>query len=121
MPDILSDYDAVKRVIETYVDGGRSGKGEVMRQAFHDSATIAGMQHGTVTARPMETLYAWTDEKGPATDLKAEIVRVDITGHAASVCVKSEGWHGGTFTDYLTLVKFTDGWKITAKVYMTHE
>ena len=46
---------------------------------------------------------------------------IDITGNAAMV--KLEYYKGGNhvFTDYLSLYKFEEGWKIVSKIYFRHE
>jgi len=45
---------------------------------------------------------------------------VDITGAAATV--KIDLWRDEvhTFTDYLSLYKFADGWKIVGKTFYRH-
>ena len=57
-------------------------------------------------------------QKPPATTCK--FLNVDITGSAASV--KLELYQNGSriFTDYLSLYKFPDGWKIMSKTYYRH-
>jgi Putative lumazine-binding len=49
--------------------------------------------------------------------IKADFPEVNVTGGAASVRVEvfRDGKH--TFTDYLLLYKFADGWKIVSKTY----
>jgi hypothetical protein len=50
-----------------------------------------------------------------------EFQSVDVNGNAAAV--KLDLHHDGelVYTDYLSLLKFDDGWKIVAKVYHRHE
>jgi hypothetical protein len=36
------EREAVARTIQAYVDGGKSGKGDDMKPAFHEGATIYG-------------------------------------------------------------------------------
>jgi hypothetical protein len=55
---------------------------------------------------------AGQEEKG---DLK--ITDVDITGNAASVKVV-EIYEKSKYTDYLSLLKFGDGWRIVNKIYV---
>ena len=43
MTSSLSDYDAITRTVQTYIAGGRSGKGADMKPAFHPDATILAM------------------------------------------------------------------------------
>jgi len=52
--------------------------------------------------------------------VKYEFTQVDVQGTAAIARV--ELWRDGvlTFTDYLSLYKFPDGWKIVGKIYFTH-
>ena len=38
----LSDYDAINRTVQHYIDGGKTGKSEEMKLAFHPDATIFG-------------------------------------------------------------------------------
>ena len=36
------DQDVIAKVVQHYIDGARSGKGDDMRPAFHEDATIFG-------------------------------------------------------------------------------
>jgi hypothetical protein len=49
-----------------------------------------------------------------------EFVNIDISGSAA--CAKIELYQNKKkiFTDYLSLYKFSDGWKIVSKIYYRH-
>lgn len=38
----VHEYDAIEKTIQTYLAGGRSGKGADMKPAFHSDATIFG-------------------------------------------------------------------------------
>jgi hypothetical protein len=60
------------------------------------------------------------ERKGPAPEIKADFTRVDVTGTAATVQLQlyRDGKH--TFTDFLSLYRFADGWKIVAKTFYNH-
>ena len=36
----LNEYDAITKIVQHYIDGAKSGKGDDMRPAFHKDATI---------------------------------------------------------------------------------
>ncbi len=41
-PTIASEHDAIAKTIQHYIDGAKSGKGDDMKPAFHEDATIFG-------------------------------------------------------------------------------
>ena len=47
----VSEYDGIAKVVQHYIDGGRSGKGDDMKPAFHEDATIFGPRALGVCAR----------------------------------------------------------------------
>jgi hypothetical protein len=52
---------------------------------------------------------------------EGKFLNIDVTGKAA--VVKLELYREGkkTFTDYLSLYKFSEGWKIVSKIYNRHQ
>ncbi|WP_207858455.1 nuclear transport factor 2 family protein [Acanthopleuribacter pedis] len=50
-----------------------------------------------------------------------KITQLDVTGGAASARVELIQNGKLIFTDYLSFIKFEDGWKIAAKVYHRHK
>ena len=58
--------------------------------------------------------------RSPKPAIKAEYAVVDVEGNAAVARVEiyRDGKH--TFTDYLSLYKFPDGWKIVGKIFQSH-
>jgi hypothetical protein len=53
------------------------------------------------------------------TSVYAEIVSIDVTNDVAAVKVVDD-FQGSRFTDYLTLLKAEEGWKIVSKVFHNH-
>ncbi len=41
-PTNVSEYDVIATVVERYIDGAKSGRGDDMKPAFHKDATIFG-------------------------------------------------------------------------------
>ena len=60
------------------------------------------------------------ERKGPRPEIRHEFTHVDVTGDAAVVRLElyRDGKH--TFTDYLSLYRFADGWKIVSKTFHLH-
>lgn len=116
----ISEYDAVTKVMQHYIDGARSGKGAEMKPAFHDDATIYGYVGTDLFAGPIQGLYDWNDENGPARDIQSRIVHIDIVGTVASVRLESDNWTGHRFTDFFNLLKVDGKWKVMNKVFHLH-
>ena len=70
-PTTVSEYDTIAEVVQRYIDGARSGRGEDMKPAFHTDATIFGYVGADLLAGSIQQLSAWNDENGPATELQA--------------------------------------------------
>ncbi len=116
----VNDQDLIAKVVQHYIDGARSGKGNDMKPAFHEEATVFGYVGPDLFAGPIQNLFAWNDDNGPATELEDRIASIDITGTVASVRLELENWTGFRFTDLLTLLKVDGDWKIMNKVFHVH-
>jgi hypothetical protein len=117
----MADYKAINAVIQHYIDGAVAGKGDLMRPAFHQEATIFGFAGPDFFAGPIQGLYDWNDANGPASDLSSRIVNIDLVGTIASVRVESDNWTDFRFTDFFNLLKMDGEWKIMNKVFHLHE
>lgn len=116
----LSDYDAIAGAVQHYIDGARSGKGDVMKLAFHEDATIFGHYRGDLMAGPIKLLLDHVDESGPVPGLQAKIASIDIVDTVATVRLELDKWAGDRFTDFFTVLKSDGGWKITNKIFHLH-
>ncbi len=116
----VSERDAIAEVIQQYVDGAKSGSGEQMKPAFHEDATIFGYIGADLFAGPIQQLFAWNDENGPATELEARIASIDLVGTVATVRLELDNWTGYRYTDLFTLLKVDGEWKIMNKVFHLH-
>ncbi len=116
----VSEYDVIADVVQHYIDGANSGKGDDMKPAFHEDATIFGYAGSDLFAGPIQLLFAWVDENGPATGLKARIASVDVVDTVATVRLELDNWIGSRYTDMFTLLKVDGEWKIMNKVFHLH-
>ncbi len=110
----------IAAVVQHYIDGGRSGKGDDMKPAFHEDATIFGYAGADLFAGPIQRLFDWADDSDPATRLQARIASMDIVDSVATVRLELDNWNGSRYTDMFTLLKVDGEWKIMNKVFHLH-
>ncbi len=115
------DYKAITETLRHYIDGAVTGKGDDMKPAFHEAATVFGYVGQDLFAGPIENLYEWNDDNGPAKDLQAHIASIDLNGTVATVKLELENWTGHRFTDLFTLLMIDDDWKVMNKVFHLHD
>ncbi len=119
-PTNVSDYDAIAKTVQPYIDGAKSGRGADMKPAFHKDATVFGYVGTDLFAGPIQQLFDWNDQNGAAMGLKARIVSIDLIDTVATVRLELENWTGHRFTDLFTLLKVDGEWKIMNKVFHLH-
>ena len=119
-PTNISEHDVIAEVVQRYIDGARSGRGDDMKPAFYEDATIFGYVGPDLFAGPIEKLFAWNDENGAATELKSRIASIDLIDTVATVRLELDNWTGHRFTDLFTLLKVDGEWKIMNKVFHLH-
>ena len=116
----VNEVDEITKVMQAYVDGARTGKGAAMKPAFHHDATIFGYVGPDLFGGPIQGLYDWNDQNGPATDIQSRLTSIDVVGTAAHVRLDTDNWTGHRFTDFFNLVKIDGQWKIVSKVFYLH-
>ncbi len=116
----VSEYDVIAKVVQHYIDGGKSGRGDDMKPAFHEDATIFGYAGADLFAGPIQGLFDWVDKNGPAKGLQAWIASIDVVDTVATVRLELDNWIGSRYTDMFTLLKVDGQWKIMNKVFHLH-
>jgi len=116
----VSEYDVIADVVQHYIDGAKSGKGDDMKPAFHEDATVFGYVGADLFAGPIQKLFAWNDDNGAATELQVRIASIDVVGTVATVRLELDNWTGYRFTDMFTLLKVDGAWQIMNKVSHLH-
>ena len=119
-PTNVSEYGVIAKVVQHYIDGAKSGRGADMKPAFHKDATIFGYAGTDLFAGPIQKLFDWNDQNGPATGLQARIASIDIIDTIATVRLELDNWTGHRYTDLFTLLKVDGEWKIMNKVFHLH-
>jgi len=115
-----SEIPQIEAVMQTYIEGGRTGNVDTLRPIFHELATICGYVGSDLFAGPIAMFYDWHQENGPAADLEAGDIQIDIEGTAATARIELHNWNGHRFTDFFTLVKIEGQWQIMSKVFYLH-
>ena len=119
-PTNVNEHDVIAKAVQHYIDGAKSGRGDDMKPAFHEDATIFGYVGADLFAGPIQKLFDWNDENGPATGLQARIASIDLVDTVATVRLELDDWTGARFTDLFTLLKIDGEWKIMNKVFHLH-
>lgn len=119
-PAQTGDREAITKTLQTYIDGGISGRSDDMKPAFHANATIHGYIGDDLFGGPIQLLYDWIDPNDAATELKCETTAIDIQETIATARVECHNWGGHRFTDMFTLLKTRGEWKIISKVFYLH-
>ena len=119
-PTSVSEYDAIIKAVQHYIDGGKAGRSDEMKLAFHPAATIYGYVGPELFGGPIQNLFDWVDQNGPVPELEGRITSIDLTESVATVRLELENWSGHRFTDLFTLLKIDGEWKILSKVFHTH-
>lgn len=119
-PTYVQECNAIAEVLSMYVEGNADASSAAMKPAFHEKATIFGLNGKEVFGPEIQKLYDIVDTFEPSPKAQAAIARIDIAGTAASARVDSDNVAGNRFTDFFNLLKIDGKWTIVNKVYHTH-
>jgi hypothetical protein len=122
------EAEAVKAVVlESYVRGIQIDRDvEAIRNGFDPAFNLLIMRDEAIHPRSIAAWIEMIEESlaanpGPMPyETTHEFSMVDVTGNAAVVQLElyRDGVH--FYTDYLSLYKFSDGWKMVSKIYYRH-
>ena len=121
------DEESIKLVINSAYIAGIQNNGNVddIRKGFHPSFNMLRLVDNEVKPYPIEEWIKAIEQKkkegvpnlAPAA---GKFINIDITGSAAVVKLELYRQDKKTFTDYLVLYKFTEGWLIVSKTFYRH-
>lgn len=126
LPGLAADSDPIAVVQSAYVDGiHRNSDAAAMKAGFHENFVmyVNGDEGVTMVTRDdwaARIEKAGADPDRRVFDISADVEIIGQSGNAAVVKVElsRDGKH--VFTDFLSLYKTPDGWKIVAKIYQRH-
>lgn len=113
----------VEKVVWTYLDGLHEGDTNKLSAAFHEVSHLYALGADGVTDLPrtdwLKMVAGRPSPKSQALERTDRIVSIDFSG-PETACVKVEcAVPPRYFTDYLTLLKLKDGWRIVSKTFRT--
>jgi hypothetical protein len=118
-----SDLTDLEQAIHTYLDGLHEGDTAKLGAVFHNVSHLFGVTDGELTDLPREKWFETVRSRKsaqsqdlPRNDFIVHIDRSSPTTAFAKVQCQIPPRY---FTDYLTFVKLTDGWKIVSKTFHT--
>jgi hypothetical protein len=123
----LVEHDAITRTMHCYIAGARAGDADLMRPAFHPSATISGYCQGVEYTGSVEHVFQWINANGPAPNINPRFARIEIIESIAVVHLEVQHWSGklagadARASDVFTLLKCNGEWKITHKLFHWHD
>ena len=118
--DVVSDYDAIRRVLELCIEGEAKGDVAKLREAFHADARMFGSIAGTRYDIPIEELFELAESEPADTgNYRSRILSVQQTGGDAAVAVVAEEgyWESLSFIDHFQLARIAGDWKIVCKLF----
>ena len=115
------DAEAIRRVITTaYVEGlHMNGSRQAIRAGFHPDFVMKVLTDEGLTDVTIEEWIARLPEEGtpPPRTVGHAIPDVSVSGVAATARVEISFDDRLVFTDYMSLYKFGDEWRIVAKIF----
>ena len=128
--DIEKEKAAIKKVIlSAYRDGiVNVGDVEAIKKGFHPEFNLLGLNKDKsgIWKLPIDKWAKDVEKRKkegkypPKEKVSFKFLLVDVVGDAGFA--KIEFYKGETlaYTDFLSLYKFNDGWKLVAKIYQEH-
>ena len=116
-----SRYAEIAAVLSDYFDGLYHSDTSRLARVFHPRAQYVCATEGTLTQLAMDEYFPIVDQRAsPASRGEPRFDRILSIEFAGSVTafVRAECAIGPKhFTDFLTLIRIDDGWRIIAKVF----
>lgn len=122
---MAQELEAVKKVVQNYIDGTYNADIDLLKSVFHDQAIMTGyMGNDLMIAVPaafIEDIASHPSMKESGAPYEAEVTHLTVTGNIAEAVVAESGFFGdGKLEDHFHLLKDSDGeWKIISKCFTT--
>jgi protease I len=117
-----SDEQAVRRRIDLYFEGAKTGKAEPFEKAWDTQTGVmlhVSKREGTEQLRATpaaEAIKGWASR--PAAESWGKVLSLDIVDGKLAVAKVEMLWQGTIYVDYLSLYKIKGEWKIVSKVFV---
>ena len=117
-PD-AADKKAILDVIDTYVEGLRLGRVDLLKKSFYKDAIMYGFSaENEITEGSVQHLYDLIEKNGALSKVTSVNSILHQTANTASVLAELKNTSPNhNSIDYLSLMKINGEWKIISKVY----
>lgn len=126
------EKEAIKKVIQTAYVEGLQNEGDTIKinSGIHQGFNLLGIgENNTMWTYPINdwktsVIKKKNDGAFPRTDddkISIKFKNIDITGTAAVAKIEFFVGDRLTFVDYISLYKFSDGWKMVNKIFYKFE
>ena len=138
-PDRARDEAAIRQIVQYYFDAMKNDDAESLKKAFHPKAKwLNAGDKGYLWEISQERVAANLQSNArrhmPTVNATTKILAIDITGGVATAKIETENltnappealpklaYKGARITEYLSLIKFDDGWKIVSRIYSSEQ
>ena len=111
----------ILEIIDLYKDGVYNGNVESLKKAFHPESSMYGYMGKDLFVTPIKGLFDYVasspkpSETGEQTNFI--VTSIQVSGHAASVEMAMDAYHGHNFVDYFQLLYIEGRWWIVSKSF----
>jgi hypothetical protein len=120
---MAGEIEAIEKVVWTYLDGLYEGDTSKLAAAFHEGSHLYSLANGGLADLPRDEWLSFVKGR-PSAKAKGlqrtdRIVSIDLSGPETAFVKLECSIHPRYFTDYLTLLKLPDGWRVVSKTFRT--
>ncbi len=120
--------DIKKVVIEAYIEGVYIERNiEAMEKGFHPAFNMIIMNENDIKTLPIKKWIEFVKQSleknpnPPKRQITYDITEIDVTENCAVAKVEIFIEDKIKYTDYLSLYKFHEGWRIVSKTFYDHQ
>ena len=109
----------IEETIAAYFEGYQKADVTLIKKAFHEDVKLLSSDAGKLSITDMQSWLKNLEERKERNDIRKgtlAIESVDVTDSCAAVRLKIR-FPEFSFTDYLSLLKLGEEWKIVGKIY----
>ena len=125
---VEAEEEAVKEVITTaYIEGIHNERDvEKIRSGFHEGFNMLRFRDNSISPVPIEQWISGIERSlernpdPPEVPVRPEFAAVEVSGNAAVARIEVYRGERHLYTDFMSLYKFDDGWKIVNKIFYSH-
>ncbi len=121
---MTDDLVAIEAVLQSYFDGLHEGSVDKLAAAFHPTADLRSVAaDGSLTVLSRAAWFEWVRSRPSAQSQELarhdRVVTLDRSGPATAFAKVHCAIPPRYFTDYLTLARLNEGWRIVGKTFHT--